>query len=362
MKIVVVVSSLVKGGAERVVSILTQHWDNQHEVRLVLFDSRSISYDYGGEMIDVGAASGSGFLSKFYNPFIRILRLYQIIRNERPSMIFSFMESANFPTAIASLLAGSRNKLSVSVRNNPGKFPKIHQYLMPLIYQLPGRVVPISEGVGSWLEEHRAGIGRLQHIPNPIDVGRIDRHLLEQSDDDKFKRYSPYILAVGRLHRQKGFDMLIEAFSKADLGEVKLLILGEGQERSMLQEMIDSRNLQSQVMLLGNHNEPYNAYRDALGFVMSSRYEGWGNVIMEAMCCRCPVISFDCDYGPSEIIDNGKNGILIKEGDIEAMAAEINKVVNDQVLRKKLSENGRKDIERFDIKNVSKMWLSGFHN
>lgn len=358
MKIVVVVSSLVKGGAERVVSILTQHWESQHEVRLVLFDSRAISYDFGGEMIDIGAASGSGFLSKFYNPFIRIVRLYQIIRKERPSMIFSFMESANFPTAIASLLAGSRSKLSVSVRNNPGKFPKIHQYLMPLLYQLPGRVVPISEGVESWLEEHRAGVGRLQHIPNPIDIGRIDRHLMEQIDDDKFKCYSPYILAVGRLHRQKGFDILIEAFSKADLGEVKLLILGEGQERKALQEMIDSRNLQSHVMLLGNHNEPYNAYRDALGFVMSSRYEGWGNVIMEAMCCRCPVISFDCDYGPSEIIEDGKSGILVPTDDMDGLADAMRNLVEYREQRERLAEGGRERVENFDIEKVSSIWLN----
>ena len=358
MKIVVVVSSLVKGGAERVVSILTQYWGEQHEVKLALFDSDGISYEYGGEIVDIGAASGRGFLSKFYNPFVRIIKLYRLIRKEQPSMIFSFMESANFPTAIAASLAGFRSQLTVSVRNNPGKFPKVHQYLMPLLYRLPGRVVPISEGVGSWLKEHRAGIGHLQHIPNPIDIHRIDDHLIEQKSDNSFKQYSPYLLAVGRLHRQKGFDMLIDAFSKAGLGEVKLLILGEGQEREALQELINGLELQSRVLLLGNHHEPYGAYSDAVGFVMSSRYEGWGNVIMEAMCCRCPVISFDCDYGPSEIIEDGENGILVPAEDVGRLSIAMKSLVENEALRAKLADGGRERVENFAIEKVSSIWLS----
>ena len=181
MKIVLVVPSLVKGGAERIVSILSLHWSKSHEVKIVLFDVHGISYEYGGEIVDTNTASKQNCFSVFYNPILRIIRVNRLIVSENPTKIFSFLESANFPTIIAALFAGMHNRLTVSVRNNPNSFPKIHQYLMPVFYRIPGRLVPISEGVGSWLKKHRINNRQLRHIPNPINVKRIGNLLKMQN-------------------------------------------------------------------------------------------------------------------------------------------------------------------------------------
>ncbi len=358
MRILIVIPSLTKGGAERVVSILSKYWSDFHLVDLALYDTSKITYSYGGQIVDLRAPSRKSFLFKISNPFLRVVRLYLLTKRNKYDMVFSFMESANFPTIIATSLSSTSGKLSISVRNNPNGFIKIHQMLMRLLYGIPKRVIPISKGVESWLHEHKIALNNSETIPNPIDLEYIDTYLEKNQENKSSKRYKPFVIAVGRLVPQKGFDILIKAFKEIKNSHVKLLIFGEGEERTRLEALIVKLGLKEKVHLMGLKPELYEMYASATCFVLSSRYEGWGNVIMEAMSCNCPVISFDCDYGPRELIDNKNNGILVKKNDMDPLVKAIEDMISDKSLRQELSIRARKKIEDLDIKLISKKWLN----
>jgi glycosyltransferase involved in cell wall biosynthesis len=170
-----------------------------------------------------------------------------------------------------------------------------------------------------------------------------------------------YILAIGRLNRQKGFDILIKSFAKSDLKNmIKLVILGEGKERGNLGKLIAKLNLKNQVLLFGKVDNPFIYMKCAKFFILSSRYEGFGNVLLEALACRTPVIATNCETGPSEIIENGKNGLLVPVEDENALKLAMEKLFYDRELYKKLKTNTWKSVERFGVKNIVKKWINLF--
>lgn len=172
------------------------------------------------------------------------------------------------------------------------------------------------------------------------------------------------VIAVGRLDYQKGFDRLIQAWEIAQKNESfkdwTLDIFGQGEWQDMLQQMIDKAGL--------NHNTHINKPTNAIGkeyansslIVMTSNYEGFGMVLVEAMACGVPAIAFDCKCGPSDIIDNGKNGLLVKEGDIAGLAEAMMKLMGDEQLRKRMSVNARSVVETYSEETVMNKWISLF--
>lgn len=172
------------------------------------------------------------------------------------------------------------------------------------------------------------------------------------------------VIAVGRLDYQKGFDRLIQAWEIAQKNESfkdwTLDIFGQGEWQDMLQQMIDKAGL--------NHNTHINKPTNAIGkeyansslIVTTSNYEGFGMVLVEAMACGVPAIAFDCKCGPSDIIDNGKNGLLVKEGDIAGLAEAMMKLMGDEQLRKRMSVNARSVVETYSEETVMNKWISLF--
>lgn len=172
------------------------------------------------------------------------------------------------------------------------------------------------------------------------------------------------VIAVGRLDYQKGFDRLIQAWGIVQQHETfkdwTLDIFGQGEWKEMLQNMIDKAGL--------NHNTHINKPTNAIGkeyansslIVMTSNYEGFGMVLVEAMACGVPAIAFDCKCGPSDIIDNGKNGLLVKEGDIAGLAEAMMKLMGDEQLRKRMSVNARSVVETYSEETVMNKWISLF--
>jgi N-acetylgalactosamine-N,N'-diacetylbacillosaminyl-diphospho-undecaprenol 4-alpha-N-acetylgalactosaminyltransferase len=170
-----------------------------------------------------------------------------------------------------------------------------------------------------------------------------------------------YILAVGRLNRQKGFDILIKSFAKSSLkNKVKLVILGEGKERKNLEKLIVELNLKKQVLLYGKVDNPFIYMKYAKFFILSSRYEGFGNVLLEALACGTPVVATDCETGTTEIVENEVNSLLVPSEDVELLKDAIERLYYDRELYKRLKTNTRKSVGRFDVKNIVKEWLNLF--
>jgi len=353
MKLLVVIPSLHRGGAERVVSMLTQEWCKTHEVLLAVFDASQPAYAHGGKLIDLSAPAQAGVVRKTANAFSRILRLSRLIRREHPDRIISFMESANFPATFAALLTGDLGRLSVSVRNDPSRFTYAYRLLLPLLYRLPRRVVAVSQGVALALGDMGVPKNRLTTIPNPSP------QRINSSDQANRPNTAPerYILGVGRLHQQKGFDRLLHAFSSIADPDLHLVILGEGGERASLEALAKSLGIGPRVLMPGAIADPMPWYQHAACFVLSSRHEGWPNVLFEAMCNGCPVVSFDCQYGPSEIIHHEVNGLLINEGDVARLANAVNSVICDANLRTRLMRAGLYRTKEYDISLLSECWF-----
>ena len=399
MKILIVVHSLHGGGgAERVVSLLSREWAKSHEVTIALFDASETAYDYGGRIVSLRdpidtQENPSSFIRKTYNkthdvnmrsiPLLDLIQrkilgiikyiynvgkyiynigmysvwLLSLLRREHPDRIISFLEGANIPATIASALTGSRCllRLTVSVRNNPAReFSFKDRLLGFLLYRLPARVVAVSEGVKRGLASIcRLPTERILFIPNPVVV---------KNAQDAARETTPplperYVLGVGRLASEKGFERLVRAFHRLDRPTLHLAIVGEGPERVNLLRLACELGLESRLHLPGHVADVETWYRHAACFVLSSRYEGWPNVLGEALANGCPVVSFDCDHGPSEILEDGKYGLLVPEGDVAALTGEIVRVLDDDALRRALAAKGPERARMFNLEKIASRWL-----
>ena len=167
-----------------------------------------------------------------------------------------------------------------------------------------------------------------------------------------------WIVAAGRLAPQKGFDLLIDAFSQIAERHPQwsLKILGEGPSRAALKQLIVSKRLADRVILAGWQNDPASVLRQAEIFVLSSRFEGFPNALLEAMACGLASISFDCESGPAEIVRDGIDGLLVAREDTAALATAIERLIDDASLRNRLGAEAVHVVERFGVEQYFARW------
>lgn len=198
------------------------------------------------------------------------------------------------------------------------------------------------------------------NLPNIEVIPNAAMQVSESYSDVTNKR----VIAVGRLDYQKGFDRLIEAWEwiqgTGKLTDWRLDIFGQGEWREMLQHMIDEKGLQDTARINPPTNAIMNEYAQSSLLVMSSHYEGFGMVLVEAMSCGVPVVSFDCKCGPKDIIQHGINGLLVPEGDIKALANAMMEVMTDETYRRMLSRNARKVVDTYSEEAVMARWIRLF--
>jgi glycosyltransferase involved in cell wall biosynthesis len=256
-----------------------------------------------------------------------------------PAALLSAMSHANVVAAIAHFLSGSRARLvlsehshlSSSLAEYRGLRMRVIRALMPMTYRRADGIVVVSHGVSDDLLRHiPLQRSRVATIYNPV-VGDRLRQLSEASPAHPWLSQSiPVILAVGRLVPLKDFATLISAFAKLRQQRlVRLLILGEGEQRRALEAQVAKLGLTGDVSLPGFEPNPFPAMRAAKVCVVSSRYEGLANVLIEAMACGTRVVSTDCPSGPREILEGGRWGTLVPVGDPESLAAALAVTLDD---------------------------------
>lgn len=172
------------------------------------------------------------------------------------------------------------------------------------------------------------------------------------------------VIAVGRYTYQKGFERLIEAWHliAPDFPDWRLEIVGDGEQRAMLKEMTAWYGIGNSVALVPANNEIEKHYLSSSVYAMTSRYEGLPMVLLEAQAFGLPIISFNCKCGPSDIVDNGKNGFLVEEGNVPAFASQLRKVMVDVELRKKMSRNALEASKKFSVEPVMSRWMQLFES
>jgi len=234
-------------------------------------------------------------------------------RRTRPQAVLSALTHMNVATLAAAALAGTgarvmvseRNQISAKAREARGAWQRVLYRATPLAYRAADGVVAVSGGVAGDLAQFaRLAQERIRVIYNPVFNDDIEMLAAQEPEHPWFLRgHPPIVLAVGRLHRQKGFDTLIRAFvlARAQV-DCRLVILGEGGERGLLQRQAERSGLSYDIDLPGFCANPFALMARAGAFVLSSRWEGFPNALIEAMACGAPVIATDCPSGPSEIL------------------------------------------------------------
>lgn len=345
-----IIPSLSRGGAERVLSSLSREWSRSHDVTVVVFDGSVWAYKCGGRRVDLKLRFRGSPARKVYAVARVVVALVWWYWRESPDRIISFMEPANFPATLSAAITKMSRRVTVSVHHNPSTLPAFRQLLMRWIYRIPGRVVGVSEGVSSVLRSMGISRARVVTIPNPVEQPGAGRAGGSPFD-------APYILGVGRLCRDKGFERLLRAFAHVQRSDLHLVVLGEGIERQNLLRLSRALALERRVHLPGEVSDVASWYQHAECFGLSSLSEAWGLVLVEAMANGCPVVSYNCDFGPEEIIDHDRNGFLVQEGDIEGLGRAIERVASDHSLRERFKREGRKRAMAFDVRKIAPRWL-----
>ncbi len=351
VKILAVIPSLGRGGAERVLSLLTHEWAKSHVVVVAAFDASRPAYDFRGTIVDLGLRRPGHAVARVHVAWTSTLLLVNLLRIQRPDRIITFMEPANFPVILASVVAGTLGRLVVSVRQNPNVLPLPRRLLMPGLYRLPSSVVAVSDGVRRALVALRLPADRITTISNPVSCVDTTRSATGAPASGRF------ILAAGRLIPAKGFDLLLHAFSRVKSRSLQLVVLGDGPQRNDLEKLCRRLGNSDRVCFPGEVSDISRWYRYAECFVLSSRNEGWPNVLVEAMAAGCPVVSFNCDYGPAEIVQDGTSGLLVATGNVDALAHAITRLVTDRKLAASLSAGGASRAAWFASQAVANRWL-----
>lgn len=351
MRIVLVISALSAGGAERIIISLANHWvEHGSDVTLVTFDGQPPYYPVDSKVtlrqLNIDSSSRP-LIHAFISTGRRILALRRVVRESEPDIVISFLGKINALTVLAT--RGLKVPVVVSERNNPDRqvFRPIWRWLRLRLYRLAVCVVTPSQGVLSWFPKAIQARGRV--IPNPVDL---------PANMPARVPGPPVLIAVGRLVPQKGFDLLLSAFSKIaeDFPDWTLTIRGEGDERNRIEELRDELGLRERVRLPGITEKPGQWVDEGEIFVLSSRYESFGNVITEAMVAGLPIVSFDCPWGPGEILADGVDGILVQPEDADALAEAMARLIRDAELRERLSKAAQQNVRRFERSQIMARW------
>ena len=326
MKIALFVPSFSGGGAERVAVYIANHLSERgHTVQLVAANATGPFKEdvlMGVQQIDFKSA----------HIFRTLPKLVRYLREEKPDLISAFQTHANVVAVLAKVFSGGHTKLVVREGNTPSlKLKKsnllrnrILYKIIPWLYPLADGIVAISEGVKKDLR-NLLPTKTIDVIYNPAVRADIAALASEKVEHPFFQADAPkLILSIGRLTAQKDHLTLLKAFAKVrqKLG-VNLMILGVGGERQKLESFVEEHSLMDVVSLPGFVNNPYAYLAKSSVFVLSSRWEGFGIVLAEALACGAPVVSTDCPSGPAEILENGRYGVLVPVGDVDAMAGAI---------------------------------------
>jgi glycosyltransferase involved in cell wall biosynthesis len=265
--------------------------------------------------------------------------LVRYLKQERPPVLISALEDTNIVALWARRLAGVSTQVIVTVHNHLSReaqnATQLKRRLTPQFvkwfYPLADRIVAVSRGVADDLVNMGLPSEKIEAIYNPIVTPELSEQLQEFVDHQWFlPSQPPVILGVGRLEKQKDFPTLIHAFARIRKQyPVRLMILGEGNEHSSLESLVQKLGVAEDVIFPGFVANPYAYMAQARVLVLSSAWEGFGNVLVEAMAAGTPVVSTDCKSGPSEILANGQYGKLVAVGDSKGMAEAIVKTIEE---------------------------------
>jgi glycosyltransferase involved in cell wall biosynthesis len=361
MKIAFVIPAMTAGGAERVAATLSNEWQKAgHAVQLVMFEAPEQKSHYELRPgVDVARLNAVGTnratVVRVLNNARRIAMLRRHLSAFVPDVTVSFMTSTNILTLLASAGAAWPTVVSERVHVPAHAFERVLRPLRRWVYPRADALVVQTQAMKDWARE-QLGVAA-DVIPNPVDVDRF-RQAPGAAADNARER----LVAIGRLDPQKGFDLLIEAFANAAgrLENWDLVIYGEGEQRSRLEALIKKFGMEGRISLPGIVRDMPAVYARATAVVHPTRYEGYPNVIAEALAAGKPIIATDCPGGTSELLADGRFGVLIPADDGGALERALVDTLSSRERLAQLGSAARSADTLHRPAQIADRWISLF--
>lgn len=372
--VAILINSLTSGGAERNAVMLCEYLLQQNYRVTVITRSNNTPDFYRlpagvrrgyirAHSRPSGRATSMLFQLKGIPTLCTLFELRRILIRDRIDVLIGMMTTQ----ALLSILAavGTSTRVIVSERNYPGEkhIAAKWEYLRFFVYRFADAHVAQTHTTEHWLRT-RCGVRRVAVIPNPLrwPLPRLEPVLKPESF---VSGHEKVVLGVGSLSKQKGFDLLIRAFAKAVPHHPgwKLFIIGgegnkdpDGSRRADLEHLVEELGMRDRILLPGLAGNISDWYERTQVFALSSRYEGFPNVLIEAMASGCACVSFDCKTGPRDLIIDGINGILVPVGGVGDLTHELERLMRDDTLRTRLSTNAVSVRDVYSRERVLQHW------
>ena len=357
LRICIVSDQLATGGAERCAALLSIFFENnQCKVHhLIVVDK--IEYQYSGEVFNMGKLKNNS--NGVFNKAKRFYAMKRFFNINVFDFILDFrVKRFQFQEFFISKFIYNA-PIIVSVRSYMTElyFPK-NIFLANSIYSKSKKIITVSKVIEEKIRNEYP-YTQVKTIYNPLDFEAIEALGGEDLAID-----FEYVIAAGRMNDEvKQFGHLIETYSKSELPSknIKLILLGDGILKEKYQKLVQKLNLEKMILFKGNVSNPFQYMKRAKLLLLTSKNEGFPNVIIESLACKTPVIAFDCQSGPSEIIIPNENGILVENQNFNAFKEALNEMISNKNLYLHCKQNAKSSVERFSLKQIGNQWLQLFN-
>ncbi|RPD94364.1 glycosyltransferase family 4 protein [Aureibaculum marinum] len=347
MRIVLVTPLLDHGGGQKYIANLSNYWVSLgHDVTIIHLRSGK-SFFTLSEKIKIIHLNyyGGDTIKKIFTGFKAGIKLRNAIKKETPDFVLSILSSTN----IFTLLFTRFLKVKIFVREAMSPYrkrSKIERILRKILYKKAAGVIVMTQKAKKFVSAE-IGINNVSVIPNPV----------KKHPENVSTQKEKIVIDVGRLTAVKGQLYFLEACAKINRPDWKFVILGDGEYRSKLEEKIKELNIENNVVLAGAVKNVHEWLAKSMIFTSTSLSEAWGNAICEAMATGLPVVSFNCEVSPDEIIDDGEDGFLVPLQDVDELSNKIEMLMDDEELRTKIGRKAKLKMERYNIESISNQVL-----
>jgi GalNAc-alpha-(1->4)-GalNAc-alpha-(1->3)-diNAcBac-PP-undecaprenol alpha-1,4-N-acetyl-D-galactosaminyltransferase len=347
-----IIYSLDSGGAERVVTTLANHFVKSYNVTIITIINKpsfyaldtTINLKYCVDKV----TSSKHIFGALINNLKLMSKIKGHLKNQKIDIALSFMTTSN----VLSVLASRALKIPciISERSNPYIYThnsfwnKLVKFTYPKANFLVVQSQLIEDYYTQFVKKEQVFI-----LPNPIAE---DLSLRKHISEERKK----IILNVGRLDSNKAQDLLIKAFANLNANDWKLILVGDGQLLESYKALAEELNISSSIVFTGNVSDISTYYNAASIFAFTSKSEGFPNALVEAMYFELACVSTNCPTGPSEVIDDSKNGYLIEVDNQKQLEARLLKLMNNDALRVSFGKEAYSTAQSFEINNVANQW------
>ncbi len=380
--LLICINSLRSGGAERVVSQLLTHMQEDFDIHLALY-SHIIEYEIpkGIRILDLDQSEDDGQITMLLKLPMLSYKVSRYCKKHGIMHSVAFLNRPSYINALMRALWGYKGRVVMCERTHQTTMLKtkskltrvITKLLITASYNRADLVLANAETMKTDLRDNLDVKTPIEVIYNPVDIKGLQLQMQEPVDH-VFDGNSFHFAAVGNFRKEKNFPLLIDAFALLKGHNCKLLLVGDGPDRELLKQKVTEAGITDRVIFLGRDSNPFKYMQRCDAFVLCSDVEGFPNVLLEALACNMPVISTDCRSGPREMLAPTTNseteisgnyseeefGILTPVGDAPVLAEAMKKMMSDETLRSRLKQKAAIRAADFDISIIRKYFEKAF--